>query len=150
MHRFADPTPEQRRARLKWAKALESGKFGRTKGYLCKTKANGETGYCCLGVAADVIVPGTWHASLIDEHIGQQYLPPESEIPEGKEIVWKFKPEHVDFGRVDDSFLDGTSRELLGITNDEQMALANANDKGRPFSVIAGWIRAGHIPQRYM
>lgn len=54
------PLPEQRAAAWRWILALESGEFAQTKKVL-----KNETGYCCLGVACEVLRPGRWTDHMV-------------------------------------------------------------------------------------
>lgn len=39
-----------------WLEALRSGEFGQVKSLLGRVDANGDVGYCCLGVACEVAI----------------------------------------------------------------------------------------------
>lgn len=53
--------PDVNKERIqKWIKALRSGDFLQFEGGLKGTRRSGETGYCCLGVAADISEAGEW------------------------------------------------------------------------------------------
>lgn len=44
-----------------WLKALRSGEYPKTTGMLCSTDDDGRaTGFCCLGVLADIAMPEPW------------------------------------------------------------------------------------------
>ena len=40
----------------KWLRLLESGKYRRTTGRLCRVSKNGNKSYCCLGLAAEKVI----------------------------------------------------------------------------------------------
>jgi hypothetical protein len=88
-----------------WVEALRSGKYPQGRRYL-----KGETGFCCLGVLADVIDPEGW--SCFNTHIDLN--------------LWRGSgssiPEDILGIRIQDRLVDLNDKERL------------------PFPLIADWI----------
>lgn len=76
-------TPQQIRNIKRWVRALRSGKYEQTKGALCKWSPDGTEAYCCLGVAANELLPGEWimpgYADPNDEFDWEYYHKSEEE-----------------------------------------------------------------------
>jgi hypothetical protein len=94
-----------------WVAALRSGEYDQTTEQLSRGLDEYRTGYCCLGV---LCVVNGWE---FDEGDGGTESGPTELIGE-----W--------------SGLPGES----GLTKDERETLANMNDSGKSFAVIADWI----------
>lgn len=61
-------TPQQVRNIKRWVKALRSGAYKQANGALCQWSPDGTEAYCCLGVAANELLPGEWiRPTYIDE-----------------------------------------------------------------------------------
>ena len=101
----------------KWMKALRSGKYKQTNGFLyVKTASISQPrGYCCLGVLARV-----QGAKFVPYNMG---LSP---------VLGKIKNE-------DASYL--SPEFSCGMTQDQQSDLASMNDNGKSFKEIAAWIK---------
>src|SRR5690606_31843368 len=91
-----------------WVKALRSGEYDQ-----CKKRLHDGKGFCCLGVAIDVLVEGDW--KLGDS--GHAY---------------KFRG---DFMLPTYQVLD-----KIGLSGGIAEELADFNDKGKSFKWIASWI----------
>ena len=94
---------------LQWADELESGKYTQTTGSLRRRAdsdyptEDGDIGFCCLGVAADISCLGRWVDSGED---GMEYHAPEGE-------VWSIGKQEQDFLNVD--IADSPVSEWLGM-----------------------------------
>lgn len=108
-----------RYVRNKWVKALRSGMYEQARG--CLIARDG--GYCCLGVLGMEMVPELCTeprpqtGSLIgcDGLIGGSRSCGDAAIPDDLAVLW-------------------------GLDGDAQDTLAEKNDCGMPFPVIADWI----------
>lgn len=97
----------------RWIEALRSGRYEQTTDTL-----RFGNGFCCLGVACDVINPDAWT--------------PLSEMPGEMCYEWE-----ADNQRTLDVDLGQDELEALGITRAQQAELITMNDQGEPFSAIA-------------
>lgn len=109
-------TPEQIRNIKRWVRALRSGKYSQTKGALCKWSPDGVEAYCCLGVAANELLPGEW--------IRPTY------IDEGEEFDWEFthhsNDDALDIDHVSGILEQETLDHLFGPgLNADQLAAMN-------------------------
>lgn len=77
-------TPEQIRNIKRWLKALRSGKYKQGKGALCRWIPGGAEEFCCLGVAAHVLIPGEWNR------------PAYADLDESEEFDWEFTHVSID------------------------------------------------------
>jgi hypothetical protein len=104
-----------------WIKALLSGKYKQAKGQLRKLDSRDNVkGYCCLGVACDIINPKGW----------------------GKRQNFERLEEHdLGSGLLDDEGLEKLfGDDMPSFTYEFQEQLANLNDASVPFELIAGTI----------
>ncbi len=102
----------------KWVAALRSGKYEQTKGRLRTS-----SGFCCLGVLCDIMPVGEWQR--------------ESEY--GKyEYVYKPAPDMQ--SHLDMTLSIDMARLVHPKLYSEQTGLANMNDNGASFEVIADYI----------
>ena len=108
-----------KKLKAKWVKALRSGKYEQSQGYLKDELDEGRFGFCCLGVLRDVISPKSNLRGDADEEVCIA-------DNEGGEHL---HPKHA---------------KLAGLTPPQQTKLAEANDQGKSFKWIAGYI------QRYL
>jgi hypothetical protein len=103
--------------RTKWCDALRSGKYRKTAGWLRRTNSTQTTrhrvGFCCLGVAADLLDPNGWDG---DNHI---------------------------LGDDETGRLSTYAGALFGIDDADQMSLARINDSSEStFVGIANMIES--------
>lgn len=69
-------TPAQ--ARVKWAEALRSGKYQQSRSSLCRLDDDGNpAGYCCLGVACEVMIAEEPAANIVVGDRDSVYGPPQ-------------------------------------------------------------------------
>lgn len=106
------------RLRKRWIKALRSGKYEQTTSVL-KRKLVGRGivpawGYCCLGVACELL-PGEW--TDVDGEVDHRSSTPHFN---GKNTI----PTREDLAK-------------FGMTSPQANSLAGLNDKGVPFADIA-------------
>ena len=97
-----------------WVKALRSGEYKQTKKRLCD-----RNGYCCLGVAYDVLCDGDWLQ------------------PEGLK-AWGIRKARV--GAVEYSMIPQSILDEWGLRRDDACWLAELNDIGVSLDVIAARI----------
>ncbi len=106
--------------KAKWVKALRSGRYKQAHKALRRPilldTGESKIGYCCLGVACDLIDPSIWEPS---------------KNPEGTN-------DSFDWGGVP-SF---STRAFPFVTPPVSAQLAQMNDEGKTFSEIADWIEA--------
>jgi len=137
-------TPEQERHMEMWLAALRSGEFPQGDGSLC---CNGR--YCCLGVAAELACGPDGSAELAALRC---------EPPHQKVSVWYddnfevLSERFMEWLGLQTSYggfrLTPEVREILGdaldttVGEDESTSLAELNDYGLPFPVIADVIAA--------
>lgn len=101
----------------KWLKALRSGKYKQSKGYLCDPY-----GYCCLGVLAKI-------KNKLDETDDTGYDFGSDLAQNGTKL--KAKEKLVTCSTfVPNNWVDYTA----------QLKLVKMNDRGRSFKYIAAWI----------
>lgn len=93
-----------------WLKALRSGTYEQTKSSL-----KDDNGFCCLGVLHDV-TKGTWHTSKY-----------------GNICTGSRNRVHSDEEMLKGPFLQG-------LDYNQAKTLAEMNDEGQPFDVIADYI----------
>lgn len=99
-----------------WLKALRSGEYKQGQGVLCK-----KGGFCCLGVAYDVLEDGDWE--LVDAEEGRWKIP--SKLNTGAQFLPR-----------PDMYSD------WGLDHDDVQRVAKMNDEGKSFEEIADWIEA--------
>jgi hypothetical protein len=101
----------------KWICALESGEYKQCQGRLMKhLNAFDGFGYCCLGVLTDLYI-------------------------KEKGLDWD-KNRYGDFSFEDrDAFLPESVIRISGLSEEEEDVLAQMNDEGASFKVIAQFIR---------
>lgn len=100
-----------------WTKALRSGEYEQCSNYL---HSNG--GFCCLGVAIDVLVEGDWK-------------------PNGNDYINRYTFDG------DSQHLTNKTLNKIGLSSDIAEKLAGFNDDGKSFKWIASWIeRNAHRP----
>ena len=114
----------------KWIDALRSGKYKPTTGALCRVLPSGSRYFCAVGVLADIFIKetkrGKWqpHPPFTVQFIvvdGDYQAKEDMQLPTSI-IVWAGNPE--------DCFL---------------RAIAEENDDGTPFSVLADYIERGRL-----
>ena len=96
-----------------WLKALRSGEYKQAKRAMCRVDGEGAYSFCCLGVLADVAIAADWH--LVEE-LGTHRL--------GTSLGESFVMSDDDL-------------EKVGLSDEAQYALSDANDGGLRFSTIA-------------
>lgn len=99
-----------------WVAALRSGKYQQAKSKL----NNGKGGFCCLGVAADIK--------------GAKWEPALPFSPSTLIAVLNGKAISSPNG---DGFLSPSFLEEIGLTDIKQRKLADMNDSGQSFAMIA-------------
>lgn len=105
-------TPE---LKAKWLEALRSGKYIQGK-HALRTLENG---FCCMGVACDLIDPQKWDSDV---------------SPDGDGYNW---------GAIRTGYTDDALAVALGISKDMAAELAHLNDNcGKTFAQIADHIEA--------
>lgn len=116
----------------KWVKALRSGEYDQGEGYLCsESEISGDSFYCCLGVACDVLVEGYWRKALPNLwSIG----------PFKKFALPKNVDRHNWGGAETDSFPSLSILDKIGLDAAYAQELAELNDKGWSFERIANKI----------
>lgn len=118
-----------KKVKKNWIKALRSGEYKQTEGFLCSVN-NGIESFCCLGVLCDLEGDGYW------------------EITQNKDLF----EEAVFFGydyRYDyrtknhnsyDEFPPNSLMKKVGLKRADAETLAKMNDHGDSFKVIADYI----------
>ncbi len=109
----------------KWVKALRSGDYKQDTGKL----RSEEDGFCCLGVAVDVLMPKEWVNS------GDSYFPHWTAGPKQELLM----PTEGD-NNTTEGFLPPRLAKRIGITQRRQEILAKMNDDGKAFPEIADYI----------
>jgi hypothetical protein len=108
-----------------WTHSLRSGEFKQGRGAL-HTVLQGVPNsdlFCCLGVGCEIGVKNDLLSrQLIVKHDVYNYMSSENQ----RAITWSIMPDELS--------------AWLRISYAEQRTLAQMNDAGQPFSVIAGWI----------
>lgn len=102
-----------KRDKVKWLKALRSGKFKQGNGSLKGRNYDGDQVFCCLGVLKEV-------CPSYKKMRGQAYL--DADLAKGSSFKFP-EPRFVKF-----------------IADPCQVKLAHFNDEGVPFTRIARWI----------
>lgn len=112
----------------KWVAALRSGKYKQTQGALRKAFGPGESGgYCCLGVACDLINPKGWGNQDYGAS-GINYTPLDS--------LGRKNPK-LDL-RASSSLMPESLQKKIGLSFEAMEELAHMNDSGGcSFKVIA-------------
>lgn len=101
-----------------WIKALRSGKYEQTSGWLHNDK-----GFCCLGVVCDVLgLPVKDERDQSANNARAYILDP-----------FKQWSDDIAYARM----LPDRMANVLGLNSDQMHALASSNDKGMTFSEIA-------------
>lgn len=118
----------------KWVKALRSGEYEQDKGHLClEDEIGGDSFYCCLGVACDVLVEGHWQK---DQYSNLWSIGPFEEFP-----LPPNNNTHVDWGGAETtSFPSLSILEKIGLDVAYAQELAELNDNGWSFKRIANKI----------
>jgi hypothetical protein len=107
--------------KAEWVKALRSGEYEQTRGYL-----RHDDGYCCLGVLCDLAVK----AGVIP-----------APIPAAKPGAWLYGPEEDRcWGMPPSAVYAWVEMEDSIFGDDPFDDLAGANDNGSPFTQIADMI----------
>lgn len=107
----------------KWVAALRSGKYQQDSGRL-----RTEKGFCCLGVLCDVVNESKWAVHDRTSESGE------------KDTVFRY----IDTGGTEvDSYLPDSIQEQLTLTEWQCSELADLNDTGSLFSMIADVIEKG-------
>lgn len=117
MPNYKKMNPEHKK---RWLKALRSGDYAQTKNYLCR---RGES-FCCLGVALDVFGEG-WDEER--KYILQGQGTQTKEIP-----VYSYQNNH--------EMPPLKVMKEWGLSKAAAQHLAEMNDDGLKFPVIADWI----------
>lgn len=120
------PHVGQREAAWRWILALESGAFLQTSMVL-----KNATGYCCLGVACEVLRPGRWTDAMIVE-------------PEDTEPGFGFTTPSGDDHVETTTTLPGELSELLGIDDDGSFWMRHDPDENSDLGVYLWPIAGGH------
>jgi hypothetical protein len=101
--------------RDRWVEALRSGRYRQTTGVLRSLGGK----FCCLGVAADVLIPEPW------EH------------DPARTLGYTFE------GNDDPHVLLAATRGRIGLKREDHDTLAGLNDnRGWSFKQIADWIES--------
>ena len=121
-HKKMDPHLKEQ-----WLKALRSGKYEQTSGFLCEVDSDAEESFCCLGVLFDIA----------GGEVGGEWSEPKS--------VFKFSPlarkAIVKSSRSSDSsMLPNGFTKFSKLSKYTQNELAEMNDNGWSFEKIANWI----------
>jgi hypothetical protein len=104
----------------KWVRALRSGEYKQVQGLLFDDQEGKVIGYCCLAV-----VMAEMHPTSFDGRTGPDLFFGERVLIGGDSVD----------GKVADDLAI-----LWGLDEDTQELLANMNDDGQSFPVIADWI----------
>lgn len=106
-----------REIKAKWIEALRSGKYEQGKSQLRTLNDK----YCCLGILCTLRTDGEW----------KQWCEPDED---GLAEIgcWEFKG--------NSEWLDGSYLLEIGMTSEEESALADMNDSGKTFAEIADYI----------
>lgn len=123
-----------KKVKKKWVKALRSGEYEQTQGQLHKNEDNylapkgylDPKGFCCLGVLCDLEYDGYWVVQEDDLGYVDEVLIPAKGGRCG--------------GAGSTTILPDKFRRKLGITPNQHNHLAELNDDGVTFEVIASWI----------
>lgn len=107
----------QTRNLRRWVAALESGEYKQTRQVL----HNGRDGYCCLGVWCRLDRNARWNA---------------------REGMYEIKDDGEPLPLEDENL--GPLAAHLGLTDEEETAYIDANDRGKSFKAIAAMIRKNH------
>jgi hypothetical protein len=100
--------------KAKWLEALRSGKYAQTQQCL-----KDDSGFCCLGVAADIIDPSTWVMRPRDDFYSFV-------DPSGNKVS---------------SWFNQYLYNVTGLDSDAESILMQMNDdNGSTFEQIADWI----------
>ena len=128
----------------KWLAALRSGKYKQTRNQLREVVADGEDGFCCLGVLCDVVNPNGWDVTHEERAyfcndsswVRDATLPPDiqdiADIDEGGDFRLKSLPLRLRL-RI--------QKELPGAALNVS-SLSGLNDAGASFELIADIIEA--------
>ena len=100
-----------------WVKALRSGEYKQTKSKLCK-----DGGFCCLGVAYDVLSDGDWSQDG------------------NRKTMWGIKDESLDSNQIDYNMPSPKTLREWGLSRRNAGILAELNDAGCTFEEIAARI----------
>jgi hypothetical protein len=112
--------------KTRWLHALRSGEYTQTVEMLRRTLTDGGSGYCCLGVLAEVLEPGK-----LNTYYGEDFL--DENITNNEEFIAVHGLEAL-CAEVDNS----KSEYAPGSTYED--VLVNMNDGGKTFAEIADWI----------
>lgn len=109
--------------KAKWVEALRSGAYTQTKGRL----RSPENGFCCLGVACDLIDRDRWST----------------------EVKYNYGDRGYDWGKRLTGFVDEPLDDAIGVPRGTARMLSKLNDgdkdsgiRRRSFAEIADWIEA--------
>ena len=99
-----------------WIEAMKSGEYKQASGGLCCVRPQGDVGFCCLGVAYDVLSDGDWSSRNVD----------------GK--AWGIQDEsgYISYGMPEAKVLNE-----WGLSITDAKTLAKLNDEGWTFEQIA-------------
>lgn len=116
-----------------WVKALRSGEYAQDKSHLCyEDEISGDSFYCCLGVACDVLVDANWQKT---RYSNLWSIGPFVEFPLPKNI------DHYNWeGAETASFPSLSILDKIGLDAAYAQELAELNDKGWTFQAIANKI----------
>lgn len=103
----------------KWLEALRSGRYTQARENLKKVDAQGRTSYCCLGVLSEIMEVPSKPRYAGDRVKSFQY------------------PGYTSASGYPDP---DWAREVCDLTNDEMYTLAEKNDSGDSFEMIADYI----------
>lgn len=110
----------KRAERDAWVAALRSGEYQQGVGTL-----RSAAGYCCLGVAAEVVLKCEW----VDKGLGRFTAQVGDHV-----LATDLAPR-----------LGSRKPDLLGLTYEQQNEVMGMNDAGHSFAEIADWVEA-NIP----
>lgn len=113
-------TPQQITKNRKWIEALRSGKYKQTKSRLRDT-----FGFCCLGVACDLINSDAWHFNILEKDYSFSNTNERSVLPENIQNL---------YGLLFDT---GISMYYINEKFHVDGHLTTLNDKGFTFTQIA-------------
>jgi hypothetical protein len=146
-------TPEQLANRETWRAALLSGDYQQTRGNLRQQALDDHDvyGYCCLGVALDVLGGGSWQTDVVSRYIDSNNRENLGDMrSETFEALFGFDP--VEFptriaGDVQGVFI--SANDTKHYTFEQIAALIPAQDKPKGYTVDDSPEAVARINERY-